>query len=363
MLSNPADLKAIEECGIDSVWIDSTKAADLPATPEAVEKSPLTTVFLAESRVASTTFAEEISRARAICGTAKGQMQAMFQDARLGNAIDLRSTSILVDEIAASIERHPLAMVSVARLKTHDDYTYMHSVAVCALMLSLARQLKLGDKETQLAGIGGMMHDIGKSMMPLDVLNKPGKLSAAEFDIMKRHPLEGARILQAGGADPAVVDIAMHHHEKMDGRGYPGQQPGDEITLLSRMAAVCDVYDAVTSNRAYKRRWDPSDAMRQMAQWEGHFDKQIFNAFVKAVGIYPVGSLVRMESDRLAVVVETDANSLLTPKVRVFFSLLTMKSIAAQTIDLSESGCKDTIAAREDQDKWGFSDLDELWMQ
>ncbi|MGU5537797.1 HD-GYP domain-containing protein [Aeromonas caviae] len=287
----------------------------------------------------------------------------MFQEARLGKAVDPSTTLPLVGEIAASVLRQPHALISVARIKTHDDYTYLHSVAVCALMLSLARHLDLDEEQTRLAGIGGLMHDLGKAAMPLEVLNKPGKLTDAEFAIMKRHPVEGAKMLRAGGAEPGVVDIALHHHEKIDGTGYPDRLAGDAISLLARMGAICDVYDAVTSERAYKKPWDPSAAIRQMAKWEGHFDKRIFHAFVKAVGIYPVDSLVRLSSQRLAVVVEPGMESLLTPKVRVFFSLRSREPIPMQTIDLAATSCKDSITGPEDPTLWNFKNLDDLWME
>lgn len=307
--------------------------------------------------------ADEVARAKHICLAAKVQVRDLFQEARLGKSIDRGSTLPLVREIAASVERQPLALLSVARLKTHDEYTYLHSVAVCALMTALAQRLGLDEKQTHLAGLGGLMHDIGKSMMPLDVLNKPGQLTDAEFDTMKHHPAVGAEILRESGVEPEIVDIALHHHEKDNGAGYPDRLAGDGISLLARMGAVCDAYDAVTSVRTYKKPWDPAGAIQQMAKWEGHFDKRIFNAFVKTLGIYPVGSLVRLSSHRLAIVTEPGVESLLTPKVRVFFSLRSKEPIPIQTIDLAARSCKDSILGLEDPKKWGFQNLGSLWMQ
>ena len=249
----------------------------------------------------------------------------------------------------------------MARLKTHDDYTYMHSVAVCALMLSLAHELNLDQEQTRLAGIGGLMHDLGKAFMPLDILNKSGKLTDAEFISVRKHPEAGAKVLEENGAEPEVIDIALHHHEKVNGRGYPHGLLGEEISFLARMGAICDVYDAVTSLRAYKKPWDPSNAIHTMAQWDGHFDKNIFNAFVKTVGIYPVGSLVRLSSKRLAVVIEPGKESLLKPKIKVFFSIGANAHIPVQTIDLAASTCNITIEGPEDPEIWGFKSLDDLW--
>jgi putative nucleotidyltransferase with HDIG domain len=368
LLTDPNDLAALKACGIGDVWIDparqqSVKDAAVPAAPGAsapLTATPPDTAIQPHSPVIS--MAQEVARAKRICLAAKGEVSDMLQAARLGKAIDPRTTLPLVDEIAASVERQPVALLSVARLKTHDDYTYLHSVAVCALMVALARQLEMDEAQVRLAGVGGLMHDLGKSVMPLEVLNKPGKLTDAEFATMKRHPAAGAEILRAGGAAPEVQDIALHHHEKMDGSGYPDRLAGEHISVLARMGAICDVYDAVTSQRAYKQPWDPAGAMHQMAKWEGHFDRRLFNAFVKSVGIYPVGSLVRLASQRLAVVTEPGSESLLKPTVKAFFSLRANEPVAVQTIDLSAPGCRDAIAGPEDPRKWGFKGLDALWM-
>ena len=301
-------------------------------------------------------------RAKKICLAAKGQVMEMFHEVRLGNAIDPQTTLPLVAEIATSVQCNAAALISVARLKTHDDYTYLHSVAVCALMLSLADQLGLDKDQARLAGLGGLMHDLGKAAIPLAVLNKPGKLSDTEFDLVKHHPAAGAKILRENGASSEVQDIALYHHEKVNGSGYPHGLTTDAISLLARMGAICDVYDAVTSERAYKKAWNPADAIRQMASWEGHFDKKVFNTFVKAIGIYPVGSLVRLTSNRLAVVIEPGVGSLLKPKVRVFYSLRSNEPIPTQTLDLAASNCRDSITGPEDPFRWNFRNLDDLWM-
>lgn len=261
------------------------------------------------------------------------------------------------------MQRHPHAIISIARLKTHDDYTYLHSVAVCALMLSLARQLNLDDEQARLAGLGGLMHDLGKAAMPLEVLNKPGKLIDAEFAIVKRHPVEGEKDAALRWGRTRRAGHRLAPSREMNGTGYPDRLAGDAISLLARMGAVCDVYDAVTSVRAYKPMGSVRRAMRQMSKWEGHFDKRIFSAFVKAVGIYPVGSLVRLSSQRLVVVVEPGKESLLTPIVRIFFSpLRSNEPIPMQTIDLAAPSCKDSIAGPEDPICWNFTNIDDLWM-
>lgn len=306
---------------------------------------------------------EEAERAARICAKSKQAVVSMFQEARMGNAVNAADCAPLVEEISNSVARNPGALISLARLKTADDYTYMHSVAVCALMIALARQLGLDEEQTRQAGLAGLLHDLGKAMVPNEVLNKPGKLTDEEFAIIKKHPEFGHEaLLQGAGVPDIALDVCLHHHEKTDGSGYPKGLKAEQISLFAKMGAVCDVYDAITSNRPYKAGWDPAESLRKMAEWaKGHFDESVFQAFVKSLGIYPVGSLVRLESGRLGVVVEQSERSLLAPKVKVFFSTKANARIRPEEIDLSRPGAQDKIAGREDPAKWNIPDLNELW--
>lgn len=307
--------------------------------------------------------AQELERAALICRASKAAVTSMFQEARLGNTVDAAGVSDLVEEISSSVARNSSALISLARLKTADEYTYMHSVAVCAMMIALARQLELDEADVRAAGIAGLLHDVGKMLLPMEVLNKPGKLTDAEFAIIRGHPRKGYEMLRASPQVSAeALDVCLHHHEKFDGSGYPDRLKGDSISLLARMGAVCDVYDAITSNRPYKSGWDPAQSIRRMAEWApGHFDALVFQAFVKSIGIYPVGSLVRMASGRLGVVVAQNPTALTAPMVKVFYSTKSNLRIPPEVIDLSKSGQHDRIASREDPAVWKFHDLDEIW--
>jgi HD-GYP domain-containing protein (c-di-GMP phosphodiesterase class II) len=196
------------------------------------------------------------------------------------------------------------------------------------------------------------------------VLNKPGRLTDAEFDVVRQHPRHGFELLSEGeGATPEMLDVVLHHHERVDGAGYPDRLPVVQITQLSRMGAICDVYDAITSNRPYKAGWDPADSIARMASWKGQFDETLFAAFVQSLGIYPVGSLVRLESQRLAVVVEQNPHKLISPVVKAFYSLRSQMRITPLRLDLAQPGCSDRIVARESAEAGGFKRLEELWLE
>lgn len=367
ILKDAKDLELIRNSIIKEVWIDAVKGIDVErgqATEEADDEISddgehvATKVAVPQEKVS---LDQEVQRAAKICAKAKEAVVSMFQEARMGNAVDADSAMVLVEEIANSVLRNPGALISLARLKTADDYTYMHSVAVCALMIALARQLNLGEQETREAGIAGLLHDLGKAMIPMEVLNKPGKLTDEEFAIVKTHPEEGYKLLLGGtGVTEMTKDVCLHHHEKVSGGGYPKGLQGDQISLYAKMGAVCDVYDAITSNRPYKAGWDPAESLRQMASWaKGHFDEAVFQAFVKSLGIYPIGSFVRLESGRLGVVIEQNEKSLLKPRIKVFFSTKAQAYIKPEIVDLARS--PDKIAGRDDPAKWGIKNVDMYW--
>ena len=356
-LVKPEDLQALLQSGIPELVIDTDKGLDVEVAPvleiQSVAPQPPATEKMPQA-VAQVSYEQEIENAKRIHGKAKQAVTHLFNQARMGKAIELDAVQSLVEEINLSIERNSGALLSIVRLKTVDDYTYMHSVAVCALMISLGQRMGLKGIELQHVGMGGLLHDVGKMAVPLDILNKPGKLTAPEFAVMKNHPMQGWEILKnAGVSDPIPLDVCLHHHEKMDGSGYPEHLAGADISLHARMGAVCDVYDAVTSDRIYKRGWGPAEAIKRMAEFRsGHFDETVFQMFVKTIGIYPAGSLVRLKSGRLGVITDQSEKNLLTPKVKVFFSTKSKGPIQMRVIDLSRS--RDGIEGLEDSAAWGF---------
>ncbi len=362
LLSQSADLKSLQTCGVQEVWIDTDKGLDVegeisaPSQEEEQQKveAELQKVASENRVVQRISVQQEVQRARAVLSKGKAAVTSMFNEARMGKAISVSDAEPLVEEISSSIARNPEAFLNLARLKDVDNYTYMHSVAVCGLMIALGKQLGLEGRDLKDAGIAGLMHDVGKALIPDNVLNKPGKLTDEEFEIIKTHPRKGWEILSgAKDANEVALDVCLHHHERVDGTGYPERISGDKLTLYSRMGAICDVYDALTSNRCYKNGWEPADTIRKMAEWRnGHFDERIFQAFVKTIGIYPSGTLVRLKSGRLAIVIEQTEKSLLTPIVKAFFSTKSNEPFMPELIDLSKS--QESIVSAEDPVKWGF---------
>ncbi|MDP1637754.1 MAG: HD-GYP domain-containing protein [Candidatus Nitrotoga sp.] len=367
-LTENKDLNTLKNCGVTEIWIDTNIGLDVDTGVTALSQQEEELKVESELRkieqtsqktVALVSLQNELIVAKKLHTQTKEAVVSIFSDIRMGNTLKLDATVSLVNEINQSIARNSSALISLSRLKNADNYTYLHSVAVCVLMIALGRQLGLQDEELQQVGIAGLLHDIGKIFIPNEILNKPGKLTNEEFNIVKTHPLKGWEILKdCSGVSELTLDVCRHHHERVDGKGYPDKLSGEALTLFARMGAVCDVYDAITSNRCYKTGWEPAESIRKMAEWKnGHFDEVIFHAFVKTVGIYPTGSLLKLKSGRLGVVTDQSKQSLTKPLVKVFFSTRSNAHILQETVDLSKS--PDSIANLENPLQWGFN-LDEI---
>jgi putative nucleotidyltransferase with HDIG domain len=305
--------------------------------------------------------AEETERARTIVGKSKRAVTRMFHEARLGRVVEVADVAPLVDEISASVARNPSALINVARLKNKDEYTYMHSVAVCALMVNLARTLELNEMLVRELGLAGLLHDLGKMAVPDPVLNKPGKLTDEEFAVVREHPQRGYDLLvQAADAPAIAADVVLHHHEKFDGTGYPHRLKGEEISVHARMAAICDVYDAITSNRPYKDGWAPAESIARMLEWEGHFDPKLLDAFVRSIGIYPVGTLVRLRSNRLGLVVADNKREPTHPRVKAFYAICERAVARPELVTIGNSLRDDAIIKRELPEHWNLGDWPRL---
>ena len=377
VLHSNDDLQLLRGSDVGEVWINLKLGLDVatqddgqqPAAPvvaaAVARRVPVAAPSPAKPLRApqpTRSFDDELKEAAAICNKGRAAVVSMFNEARMGRTVDTEGCLPLVDDIANSVGRNPGALVSLARLKNADDYSFMHSVAVCALMVSLARHMGMDEEQGRMAGLAGLVHDVGKAVMPLDVLNKPGRLTDAEFDVIRSHPERGHLLLKDGqGVTPEMLDVVLHHHERVDGTGYPHKLQGDAFSKLARMGAICDVYDAITSNRPYKRGWDPAESIARMASWKGHLDPTIFGVFVRSLGIYPTGSLVRLESGRLAVVMEQNQQALTSPVVKAFFSTHSDMPIPPKVIDLSHASCNDRIVGREPGADERFPKLNELW--
>ena len=362
LIKSDEEIRKIVDAGIHDVVIDCRRGLDVDHAPTVEETRTRTEAAMIEIAAkpvlpARTTMAEELKRANQIRHQATGLVRTVMQDARLGKVIELDQVGSVVEDITASILRNPGALMGLLRIKTKDDYTFLHSVSVCTLLVAFCRARGMDGATIYQAGLGGLLHDVGKALVPDSVLNKPGRLTEEEFAIIRKHPQDGYDILkQSPGIGQIPLDITLHHHERVDGSGYPGKQAANGISELAQMAAIVDVYDAITADRCYHKGMPAADALRKLYEWSKfHFNPQFVQDFMRCVGIYPVGTMVLLESGRLAVVVEAHETNLLAPKVNVFFHTKRDAYIKPETVDLSRAlgfGGGDKIVRHESPEKW-----------
>lgn len=363
LLRSDDEIRKIVQAGIHDVVIDSGKGLDVQDAPTVAqaraetERELVQIAAAAPQVVTRVSLGMELARATQVRRQASSLVRTVMADVRLGKAVEIDRVQHTVQDITESILRNPGALVGLLRIKNKDDYTFLHSVSVCALMVAFCRSRGVDGATTHQAGLGGLLHDTGKALVPDSVLNKPGPLTPEEFALIKRHPRDGYDILCRSpelGAIP--LDIALHHHERRDGSGYPDHLAGDAISELAQMAAIVDVYDALTSDRSYHKGVAAAEALRKIYEWSKfHFNPVFAQDFMRCVGIYPVGTMVMLESGRLAVVIEAHDSNLLAPKVNVFFSTKSNAYIKPETVDLSRGfgfGGGDKIVGHESAAKW-----------
>lgn len=362
-VNNEEELARIHATGVREVYIDTELGLDVgdhAPTADEVKAGIEAEILQAasdSSPVIQVSFAEEIKRAGRIHKQAHNVVKSVMRDVRLGQAVHMEAVEEVVEAITDSILRNAGALVGLSGIKEKDEYTFLHSVSVCTLMVTFAKNLGFSHDMIKLAGAGGLLHDTGKMKVPNEILNKPGRLTDEEFAIMRSHPEEGWKILkEIPGIDDITLDITLHHHERMDGSGYPHKLPGDAISKMAQMAAVVDVYDAITSDRCYHKGMPAPEGLRKLWEWSKfHFNPELVQAFMRCVGIYPVGSLVRLESGRLAIVIQQNEGTLLQPVVKAIFSTKSNSYISPLEIDLAKpmgKGGADKITGHEDPARW-----------
>jgi putative nucleotidyltransferase with HDIG domain len=354
MLRKQVDLNRILASNVTAVCIDTLKGLDVAGA--GVEAPPAALEPPAAPDQPRTGHGEELETALQIRSEACAVIHAVLTDVRMGRQIQVERLHPVVTRITQSILRNPGTLVSLCRIREADACTFQHSLSCCALMILFGHHLGLDPATLQEAGVGGMLHDIGKMQVPDHILNKPGRLTSQELEVMRGHVKLGLETLaQTPGISPSVLQVAAQHHERLDGSGYPHGLRGPEIGLLGRMAAVVDVYDALTSSRIYHRGLAPAAGLQYLYEHEsGRLDEELVQHFIQAIGIYPVGSLVRLQSGHLAVVIELQPSAL-RPRVRVVFSIQQKRALVPFDLDLAlPEHAGDGIVGHEEPESWAL---------
>jgi len=303
------------------------------------------------------THAEERARAQSVVAVAKRVIEEAFADVRGGGKVDPAKVAPIVDAVMASVSRSSTALPGILRIKAADQHGYLHAIAVCGLMVALAQELNYNLETTRDLGLAGLLHDIGEAFAPPLSLDEDGRPVPLDPEIMRAHAARGHSALSEADDLPGVVlDIALHHNERLDGSGYPFGLSGDDIGTAIRMAAICDVYDELTCPPGDVGRLAPAQAIERMRRMGGQFDQKILASFVRTMGAFPTGSLVRLTSNRLAVVLDESEANLLKPAVVVFHCALSGTPVSPQRI----ASASDPIIGIELPELYGFKQWEKL---
>ncbi|GGX61430.1 HD-GYP domain-containing protein [Saccharospirillum salsuginis] len=350
-IGSEAVIEKIRDLGVSELYIDTARGLDSPDGIPLEEIDRLNEAALqkvgAQTHYNRPRVELEIERHRAgdLHDEAKQLIDTVMGDVKLGRSIDVDSVNDVADNLLESVLRNHNALSSLGRIRHKDAYLMEHSVNLAVLMSVYGRYRQFERTTLHDIMVGALLHDIGKIKIPDDVLHKPGRLNDREFEIIKRHALFSEEILKTTpGISPLTVCVAAQHHEKIDGSGYPHGLKGNEISEYGKMTAIVDVYDAITSDRVYHRGIPPTAAMKKLLEWtEHHLDRRLVETFIKCMGIYPVGSLVELESGLMGVVVEINEHSQLAPTVRLFYNRKLRQPVSLRLVDLSKPGNQDRI--------------------
>ncbi len=287
---------------------------------------------------------QEMGKAKKLYDEARTLQTKAFKDIKAGRDIDITPFRELASGFIDSVFRNQDALACLTQMRQKDAYLLEHSINVSILMSIFAKHLNIEKDIIEELTTGALLHDIGKIKIPDEVLNKPGRFTEAEFEIMKNHSLFSKEILEEAGLTGIAVDIAGMHHERLDGKGYPFGKKGEEISQYVRMSSIVDVYDALTAERVYKAGMEPIKAFKILKDGcPDSFDPVLLNKFIQCIGIHPVGTLVRLSSQKIGLVTESNPATPLKPIVKTFYSAKHSRYTEIKDIDLASKKTLDSL--------------------
>ncbi len=355
-IRSEAIIEKIKNLGITDIYIDTKKGKDhedaipIPEVDRENQKKLEAAGELKPHSKPIVSLNDEMNVASKIHDEAIGLVNNVMEDVKLGQDIDIGSVDDLADNMLDSIFRNHHALTCLGCIRDKDSYLMEHSVNLSVLMSVYCRSMDMDRSIMHQTMVGALLHDIGKVMVPDEILHKPGKLSDHEFAEMKHHVVYGRDMLKAmEGVSELSLTTMAQHHERIDGSGYPEGLKGNEISQHGKMVAIVDVYDAITADRCYHKGMTPTLAIKKLLEWsDNHLDRELVNHFIRCIGIYPVGSLVLLESGRLGIVVESNEFDQRLPAIRVMYHTKFRSYIKTEVIDLAHPKVQDRIVKTVD---------------
>ena len=353
LVTNRQQVDALIRRGVLTVRVDLARSK-LPGIEQVVSPSPAHSA--GSARPAGSGEGREL-KIRRLYQEARELQGKFIRHLKAGEPIDITPLAAVAEEMVDTMFTHGDAMLCLARIRAKDAYLMEHSMNVAILLANFGRYLGLERNVLKELTLGGLLHDVGKIMTPDEVLNKPGKLTDEEFGVMRQHVVHSYDILSnTAGITPTMLEVAANHHERLDGTGYPQRLKGDQLSLYTRMSGIVDVYDAVTADRVYKQGMQPTQAFRILLKGiDQHFDAELVTKFIKCMGVYPVGTLVQLSNQRLAVVMQRNEQQPLKPVVKVIYHATQRHYLEVQWLDLARNGGQESIESTVDPKEFGIN--------
>ncbi|WP_429158043.1 HD-GYP domain-containing protein [Aeromonas media] len=353
LVTNRQQVDALIRRGVLTVRVDLARSK-LPGIEQVVSPSPAHSA--GSARPAGSGEGREL-KIRRLYQEARELQGKFIRHLKAGEPIDITPLAAVAEEMVDTMFTHGDAMLCLARIRAKDAYLMEHSMNVAILLANFGRYLGLERSVLKELTLGGLLHDVGKIMTPDEVLNKPGKLTDEEFGVMRQHVVHSYDILSnTAGITPTMLEVAANHHERLDGTGYPQRLKGDQLSLYTRMSGIVDVYDAVTADRVYKQGMQPTQAFRILLKGiNQHFDAELVTKFIKCMGVYPVGTLVQLSNQRLAVVMQRNEQQPLKPLVKVIYHATQRHYLEVQWLDLARNGGQESIESTVDPKEFGIN--------
>ena len=343
LVRNQAIIKRLVTEGVLELLIDFTKGdAAIPDKykPKSAPPQKSTTSSSKTKPPAvkpAITLEQEFAKASINFEQHNRKLQALYGDVTTGLSVNLKVIDEMANDIVSSVFRNTSAMTILTRIKDKHSYNWRHMINCAIFTAVFAKYLGYKEEAVQQLAMGALLHDLGQAKLPQGIISRPSKLTSSEMDIIKRHVAQGLGLVKGEkGITPLILDMIVNHHERLDGSGYPRGITAEKLSRPARIMAIVDVYDALTADRPHQEGDEPINALRYLLANKELFDAELVQHFIKCLGVHPVGTIVKLTNERLALVLEGNKSNPIKPKVKLFYNAKHGHHVTPKDLDLNE---------------------------
>lgn len=344
LVRNQAIIKRLVTEGVLELLIDFTKGDAAIPDKYKPKSAPSQKTITSTSKIKppavkpAITLEEEFAKASINFEQHNRKLQALYGDVTTGLSVNLKVIDEMANDIVSSVFRHTSAMTILTRIKDKHSYNWRHMINCAIFTAVFAKYLGYKEEAVQQLAMGALLHDLGQAKLPQGIISRPSKLTSSEMGIVKRHVAQGLGLVKGEkGITPLMLDMIVNHHERLDGSGYPRGITAEKLSRPARIMAIVDVYDALTADRPHQDGDEPINALRYLLANKELFDAELVQHFIKCLGVHPVGTIVKLTNERLALVLEGNKLNPIKPKVKLFYNAKHGHHVTPKDLDLNDS--------------------------